>query len=71
MIVPTFKEMAGVADARTLNGTEPQSVRVCAQPDGVSIYHTGTKPALLTVEQARFIARKLYRMARIVELRNV
>lgn len=67
-------EMAGMMNARKLgygsSVTQPVSVAVSG---GYVVLDIGNMsyPAGLTVAQARFLARKLYRMAGLLEQRQV
>lgn len=72
MIRDDGNEMAGMKDARKLNATGnlTQRVTVTARRTCVELdIEYSTYPAGLTPAQARFFARKLYRMARLVEQR--
>lgn len=64
-----FEESAGVRDAKD-EQNRPVVVHVAATQAGAVRLHVQgyyTQVANLTPDQARFMARKLYRMARLVE----
>lgn len=66
-------EMAGMMNARRCGGArygDEQALTVCVRGVEVQIMLSeGSYPAGLTPVQARFIARALYRMARLAEQR--
>lgn len=73
MIRDDGDEASGMMNARVCrnaSGAQEQSVIVYARGDEVRIsLSEGLYPAGLTPAQARFIARALYRMARLAEHR--
>lgn len=73
MTDPTFNESAGMIDAQNSDGGLV-SVHVVAGKEAVAINIRTSSyqvtSARMTPEQARFLARKLHRMARIVEART-
>jgi len=61
-------EMHGIL-ATAYPGREPCWVRAWDEGKGIALTTTRTDPCL-TPAQARYLARKLYRLARILEARN-
>lgn len=69
MKIPEFQEVAGVADAIGEESGRNTAVRIVARESAVGLFAMNSGVSLLTPAQARFLAQKLYRMARIVEAR--
>ena len=65
-----MREVHGVIAKVSTDSMSTQQVRVVDREDSISLLHTSVDAALLTAEEARFLARELNRAAIRLEKRT-
>lgn len=65
-----MREVHGIVAKVDRNPDATQQVRITDMPNGICLFHTNPQAAILTAEEARFIARELNRAAARFEKRE-